>query len=60
MKPMLLGIFLMLCSIWCLIFRVVGNTGIFATMSLPLALAAAGCFIGGFAEKTPKERDLEN
>lgn len=52
-KRMLLGIFLMLCSIWCMLFGVVGNTGILITMSLPLALAAAGCFISGFAEKTP-------
>jgi len=58
MKRMLLGIFLMLCGIWCLIF---GEGNIFlGAASLVLALFALAYFGSGFHTKEPEERDKED
>jgi len=58
MKRMLLGIFLMLCSIWCLIFSE-GNI-FFDAASIILALFALAYFGSGFCTKEPEERDKED
>jgi len=55
---MLLGIFLMLCGIWCLIFGE-GNI-FFDAASLVLALFALAYFGSGFHTKEPEERDKED
>jgi len=60
MKRMLLGIFLMLCSIWCLIFGAAANVSTLVVVSLVLALAALVSFIGGFFTAGPEKRDREN
>ncbi len=58
MKRMLLGIFLMLCSIWCLVF---GDGNIFfGVASLMLALFALVYFGNGFCTKEPEKRDRED
>lgn len=58
MKRMLLGIFLMLCSIWCLVF---GEGSIFfGVASLVLALFALAYFINGFHAREPEERHKED
>lgn len=55
MKRMLLGIFLMLCGIWCLIFGE-GNI-FFDAAAIILALFALAYFGSGFHTKEPEKRD---
>ncbi len=58
MKRMLLGISLMLCGIWCLIF---GEGNIFFDVaSLVLALFALAYFFNGYFTMGSKKRDKED
>ena len=51
MKNMMMGLFLMLVSIWLLIFAVADNSGLLAWTSIILLFLAAGYFLAGFFKK---------
>ena len=57
-KQMLLGIFLMLVSIWSLIFGVVDEVFLFSAVGVFLPIIAVICFFLGFcAKRDGKEKD---
>lgn len=51
MKHMLLGIFLMVLSIWCLVYGKLDELPIVMFLGLLLPLIAVVFFVGGFSSK---------
>ena len=51
MKNMMMGLFLMLVSIWFLIFGAADNSALFVWTSIILLFPAAGYFLTGFFKK---------
>ena len=51
MKKMMLGLFLMLLSIWCLIFSIADNADLFIIVAVALPIFAIYFFITGYLEK---------
>lgn len=51
MKKMLMGIFLLLLSIWCFIFAELMDASIMLLPAISLPIPALICFLLGFAEK---------
>lgn len=56
-KRMLLGIFLMLLSIWSSIFGVVDQVPLFSVIGVFLPIAAVICFFLGFCAKADGEEN---
>jgi di/tricarboxylate transporter len=51
MKKMLLGIFLLILSVWCYLFGVVDDLVLFSFIGVFLPIAAIVVFLIGFFEK---------
>ena len=51
MKKMMLSIFLMLLSIWCLIFGIADNSDLFIIVAVALPIFAIFFFFSGYLEK---------
>ena len=51
LKMMLLGIFLVLLAIFCVVFGQAANAGILALAALIFAFLGVICFVGGFFSK---------
>ena len=51
MKNMMMGLFLMLVSIWFLIFGAADHAALFVWASIILLFPAAGYFLAGFFKK---------
>ena len=51
MKKMMLSIFLMLLSIWCLIFGIADNADLFIIVAVALPVFAIFFFVTGYLEK---------
>lgn len=51
MKKMMLGLFFLLLSIWCLIFGVVDDAGLFSFVGVLLPIVAIIVFLIGFFQK---------
>ena len=51
MKKMMLSIFLMLLSIWCLIFGIADNADLFIIVAVALPIFAIFSFVTGYLEK---------